>query len=249
MKVGRVEREWRKKAENNERMVFVLFDPDPAKKRFYEKSRGISDIVGLADSVFVGGSLNVTPYDVEEHIAMLRDYGAESVVIFPGGVNNIARGADAVLFMTLMNSVDPYWIIGAQVLAAPIVKRLGIEAIPTAYIIFGHGAAAGHIGRALPVPENTSYLVGAYVLAAELLGIRVAYIEAGSGSPLAISEEAVRAARQASEEVLIIAGGGIKEPSHAARILGAGANAIVIGTLVEKNPAKALKLIESVKKA
>ena len=247
--LGRVEKKWRSKAENNEKMVFVLLDPDPDKRELYTSNKQLKDIVGLADTVLVGGSLNVTPYDVEEYIAMLRDLGAETIVIFPGGVSNIARGADAILFMTLLNSVDPYWIIEAQILAAPIVKRLGLEAIPTAYIVYGHGAAAGHIGRALPIPETNPYLVGAYAAAAELLGIRAIYVEAGSGSPKAVGEKAVKAARRGAPSTILIAGGGIRDAHYAKKVLAAGADAIVIGTVVEKEPQKALEIIESAKRS
>ena len=145
--MGRVESLLRRRREAGERLFFLLSDPEkpipPGVVRRFEE--------GGADALLVGGSLNVTPYDVDAYVASLREEGVRlPVIIFPGGVSNVARSADAILFMTLLNSLDPYWLIGAQVAAAPIVKKLGLEAIPTGYLIVGHGGAAGHVGRALP---------------------------------------------------------------------------------------------------
>ena len=152
MKLGRVERELRRKVESGEKLFFLLSDPekpiDPRTVKLFSDAG--------ADALLVGGSLNVTPYDIDEYIASLRREGVKfPIILFPGGLNNIARAADAILFMTLMNSVDPYWLTGAQVAAAPLVRKLGLEPIPTAYIIVGHGGAAGHVGRALPIPYET----------------------------------------------------------------------------------------------
>ena len=244
---GRVEASWRKKLRASEKLGFVLLDPDPEKRHLYREET-LKDIISISDTILIGGSLNITPYDVDEFIDKIRDKGATTIVIFPGGVSNIGRKADAILYMTLMNSIDPYWIIEAQVLAAPIIKRLGLEAIPTAYLIYGYGAVAGHIGRALPIPEQHSYIVGAYAAAAELLGLKAVYLEAGSGSPKHVAEKAVRIAKSSMKTPILIVGGGIKEPEQAQKIANSGADAIVIGTIVEQNPEKALKILETLKK-
>ena len=245
MKPGRVERSLRRKLDSGERLFLLLSDP--------EKPLSPSTVLRFAeagaDALLVGGSLNVTPYDVDSYIESVRDAGVElPVIIFPGGLSNIARSADAILFMSLMNSLDPYWLVGAQVAAAPLIKRLGLEAIPTAYIIIGHGGAAGHIGRAHPIPYETPYITAAYTAAAELLGMRAAYLEAGSGAPRPVPPEAVAAARKASEEIMLIVGGGIRNREAARAALQAGADAVVVGTLAEKDPAKALEVLGEVKK-
>ncbi len=245
LKLGRVEKLLRSKVDAGERLVFVLVDP--------EKPVNTSVVANLvergADAVLVGGTLNVTPYDVDEYIRGLRAKGVNApIIIFPGGVNNIGREADAILFMSLLNSVDPYWLMGAQITAAPIIKRIGLETIPTAYIIYGHGGAAGHIGRSLPIPWETPYITAAYALAAEMMGMRLIYLEAGSGSPSAIPEKAVEYTRAVIEIPLLIVGGGIREPEKALNLVKAGAHGIVIGTVVEKKPEKAATIIEAVKK-
>ncbi len=244
--MGRVESLLRRRREAGERLFFLLSDPEkpipPGVVRRFEE--------GGADALLVGGSLNVTPYDVDAYVASLREEGVRlPVIIFPGGVSNVARSADAILFMTLLNSLDPYWLIGAQVAAAPIVKKLGLEAIPTGYLIVGHGGAAGHVGRALPVPVENSYLAAAYAAAAELMGLRFLYVEAGSGSPVPVPPEAVAAARRGGESLFLIAGGGVRTGEHARRLIEAGADALVVGTLAERDPEKAFEVLSEAKRA
>lgn len=240
----RVEEELRRKLGAGERLFLLLSDPekplDPSVVARFEEAG--------ADALLVGGSLNVTPYDIDDYVARLRDGGIKlPVVLFPGGLNNIAKSADAILFMTLLNSVESYWLMGAQVAAAPLVKKLGLEAIPTGYLIVGHGGAAGHVGRALPVPYENPYIAAAYAAAAELLGMRFLYLEAGSGAPRPLPPEAVAAARRGGPSLVIIAGGGVRSPEAARRLIEAGADAVVVGTLAERDPEAALAVLSAVK--
>jgi phosphoglycerol geranylgeranyltransferase len=240
-----VERSLRRRVEQGEKLVLVLVDPE---KRV--DPQAIKRMVDAgADAILVGGSLNVLPYDIDAQIKELREVGVNvPFIIFPGGLNNIARSADAILFMTLMNSLDPYWIMGAQIVAAPLIRKLGLEPIPTAYLIYGYGGAAGHVGRALPVPWQLPYMVAAYAMASEMLGTRLFYLEAGSGAPNPVPREAVEAARRSLEHSLLVVGGGIRSPDHARSVTEAGADAIVIGTIVEKDPKQAENIISQVKR-
>ncbi len=218
---------------------------DPEKPPLLER---VQMVLERATAILIGGSLNVTPYDIDELISSVRHASIDKpIILFPGGLNNIARNADAILFMSLLNSNDVYWVIGAQVSAAPIIAKLGLEALPTAYIIIGEGGAAGHVGRAQYIPPEKPELVAAYTLAAKLLGMRFVYLEAGSGARRHIPPEAIAAARKAAgQEIFLIAGGGIRTPDTAAKILEAGADAIVVGTLIEKNPEAALEIAEAI---
>ncbi len=245
MEPGKVERLLRGRVEAGEKLVFILIDPEkPVNPRMVRRA-----VEEGADAILIGGSLNVLPYDVDRTVEAIRSEGVRTpIIIFPGGVNNIAASADAILFMILMNSLDPYWVMGAQVAAAPLIKRLGLEPIPTGYLIYGYGGAAGHVGRAQPVPWQLPYMVTAYALAAEMLGLRVFYLEAGSGSPQPVPPEAVGAARKGLEISLLVVGGGIRDPDTASSIVDAGADAIVIGTIVERDPERAFKIIARVKK-
>ncbi len=199
--------------------------------------------------VLIGGSSGVTPYDVDDVILELRSHDVNApIVIFPGGINNIGREADAILYMSLLNTLDVYWAVGAQVLAAPIIAKLGIEPLPAAYVIVGEGGAAGHVGKAHPVPPDKPELVAAYVLAARFMGKRFVYLEAGSGARTHIPAETVSAAKRAAgSEVYLIVGGGIRDEETARTLLDAGADAIVIGTLLEKQPERAAELIRSIR--
>jgi phosphoglycerol geranylgeranyltransferase len=245
LKLGRVERELRRRVEAGEKLFLLLSDPEkPLSPETVERlsSAGV-------DALLVGGSLNVTPYDIDEYVERLRSAGVRlPVIIFPGGLNNIARSADAILFMTLMNSVDPYWLAGAQVAAAPIVRRLGLEVIPTTYVIVGYGGAAGHIGRAMPIPYETPYIAAAYALAGAYLGSHLVYLEAGSGAPQPVPVEAVSLSRRVLDDQLLIVGGGIRSPEAARERLEAGADGIVVGTLAERDPEKTLAILSTVKK-
>lgn len=243
---GKVEEYLRSKARRGEKAVFVLIDPDPSK----HPQKGVEEVPKLidgweVDAILVGGSLGVSEGEVNRAVSALRETGLP-IILFPGNVNGISPMADAILFMSLLNSADPYYIIGAQVVGAPIVKRLGIEALPTAYIVMGGETAVGHIGWVRPIPIDYPEIVSAYAMAAELLGMRFVYLEGGSGAPRPVSPEAVRAVRRTTG-LYIIVGGGIREPDTAAEILRSGADAIVLGTIVEKNPEKAREIVAAAK--
>lgn len=243
---GRVEEYLRAKARRGEKAVFILIDPDPAKhvKNSIEEIPRLVREWGI-DAILVGGSLGISEIEVSSAISILREAGVP-IILFPGNVNGISPAADAILFMSLLNSADPYYIIGAQVVGAPIVKRYGLEALPTAYILMGSNTAVGHIGWARPIPEEVPEVAAAYATAAELLGMRFIYLEGGSGAPKPVSPDVVRAVRK-STGLYIITGGGIREPETAIEILRAGSDAIVLGTILEKNPEKAWEIVKAVK--
>ena len=208
----------------------------------------VTPVLKRATAILIGGSLNVTPYDIDELVHTLRANDiTKPVILFPGGLNNIARSADAILFMSLLNSNDIYWVIGAQVAAAPIIARLGLEALPTAYIIVGEGGAAGHMGRAQYIPPEKPEIVTAYTLAAKYLGMHYIYLEAGSGAHRHIPVETVSYVRRAvGDGIFLIVGGGIRTPDTAQKIIQAGADAIVIGTLIERNPEEARRIADAI---
>ncbi len=221
---------------------------DPAK---------VSDLSGLAnvarklaeagtDAFLIGGSIGVSESDIDLVVNALRESG-KPIILFPGNVNGLSKLADAVLFMSLLNSDDPYYIIGAQVLGAPIIKRYGLEPLPTAYIVVGYGGAAGFIGRARPLPVDKDELGVAYALAAEYLGMKYIYLEAGSGSPQPIPPKYVRSISSAISRSYLIVGGGIRRSDDAISIANAGANMIVTGNLIEENPTSAIELIKAIK--
>uniref|UniRef100_A0A7J3SKI2 Geranylgeranylglyceryl phosphate synthase n=1 Tax=Fervidicoccus fontis TaxID=683846 RepID=A0A7J3SKI2_9CREN len=221
---------------------------DPQKTDAGEAERIGRELMDLGtDAFLVGGSLGVDQREAEEVVKKLKSSGAP-VIIFPGDVNNVVRGADAILFMSLLNSDSVYHLIGAQVQGAILVKKYHLEPLPTGYIIIGYGGAAGYVGRARPIPLDQPYIAVAYAMAAEMLGMKYIYLEAGSGSPQSVPPEIVRAVKKNLEEAFLIVGGGIRTPDAAKLIVEAGADMIVTGNILEKDLGAAKDIIRAIKR-
>ncbi|MGC9210151.1 MAG: geranylgeranylglyceryl/heptaprenylglyceryl phosphate synthase [Acidilobus sp.] len=231
------------------KLHFTLIDPE---KSTPEEAERIAKIASEAESsaILVGGSLGVYEPSLTDVVRASKKSGLP-VILFPGNINGLTPAADAVFFMTLVNSDDPYYITGVQAQAAPIVLRMKLEVIPTAYIIVGHGGAAGYVGRARPIPYDRPDLAAAYSLASAMLGAKVIYLEAGSGAPRPVPPEAIRAARRALDELgfdgLLIVGGGINTPEDAVRAVEAGADGIVNGTIVERSPFQLKEIVSAIR--
>ena len=154
------------------------------------------------------------------------------VILFPGNITGVSRFADAILFSSLLNSTNPYFIVGAQALGAVEVQRCGIESIPMGYLIFGNNSAASFIGQVNSLPASKPSLAVIYALAAKYLGMRTLYLEAGSGAGEPIPQETIRMVREAYDGILIV-GGGITTPEVASRAATAGADVLVVGNLLQ----------------
>ncbi len=237
----------KKKSREGEKSIFILIDPEKTSGSENDLLEKTLRIAGEGvDAFLVGGSLGVGGDDLDKTVLTLKKTNVP-VILFPGSVAGISKYADAVLFISLLNSENPYYIIGAQVEGAVIIKRLGLEAIPTAYVIMGEGGAAGYMGRARPIPLNMSYIALAYALAAEMLGMRFIYLESGSGSEKNVPPETVSLIRK-NTNLYIITGGGIRDEKTACEILKAGSDAIVLGTIFEKDLDKTISIIRTIKK-
>ena len=156
------------------------------------------------------------------------------VVLFPGNVSGVSRFADAILFSSLLNSNNPYFIIGAQSLGAMAVYESGIESIPMGYLVFGNNSATSFIGQVNSLPPSKPNLAVIYALAAKYLGMRTLYLEAGSGAGEPIPQGTIQAVRRVYDGILI-AGGGITTPEAAAKAANAGADILVIGNLLQSS--------------
>jgi len=216
-----------------EALLAVLLDPakldrDSARRISKDAREGGADLILVGGSVGAGLGLNDTILGAKEGSDL-------PVILFPGNVDGVSPHADAILFMSLFNSSNPYWIVQAQALAAPVVKRMGIEAIPTAYLIVepGQRSAAGWVGWANPIPRDKPEIALAYAMAAELLGIRWIYLEAGSGAESPVPVEMVAAIRS-NTNLGIIVGGGLRSPSSVEERVRAGADVVVVGTHIEE---------------
>lgn len=187
-----------------------------------------------ASAVLVGGSSATDQFELAKVVSDIKDSVKIPVILFPGNVTGVSPRADAILFSSLLNSEDPYFITGAQALGAIAVKKNRIEPLPTAYIIVGEGTAAWFVGRARGIPFHKPNLAVMYSLAAQYMGMRFVYLEAGSGAAQNVPAEMVAAVRKHYDGTLIV-GGGIKTPEMASTIAKAGADIIVVGTMIEKD--------------
>jgi len=243
--VGRVHSYIINKLLNGEKLHFTLIDPDKTSDLDrLEKMAEAAKSYGT-DAFLIGGSLGVTPEEADSVAKTLKSVGLP-VIIFPGNLNCITRYADAIMFMTLMNSLDPYYVIGAQVAAAPIVKKYGLETLPTAYLVIYSGTSVAHVGRVNPVPSNKPEIVLAYAWAAEMLGMKYIYLEAGSGAPAHVPPIMPKLVKE-NTNLIVIVGGGIREPSTAADLAKAGADIIVTGTIVEEKLERLQLIIKEIK--
>ncbi|MGB9959319.1 MAG: geranylgeranylglyceryl/heptaprenylglyceryl phosphate synthase [Candidatus Bathyarchaeales archaeon] len=188
-------------------------------------------------AIMIGGSTFVSVKHLDAVVKNVKRVVKIPVILFPNNVTSISRYADAIWFMSLINSVDPYFLIGAQVLGAPLVKRYGLEPIPLGYIIVGEGGTAGIVGKAVPIPYDKPELAVAHALAGQYLGMRFIYLEAGSGAKKPVPQEMIRAVRHYIDVPLIV-GGGIKSRAQALAAASAGADIIVTGNVVENGQVK-----------
>jgi phosphoglycerol geranylgeranyltransferase len=215
-------------------LQFALIDPDPVKQntKTAAKIAMYAEQAG-SDAILIGGSTVFDQRFVDETIIAIKEKVEIPIIIFPGGISNVSREADAILFMSLLNSEDPYFIIGQQALASYTVKMAGLEPISTGYLIIEPGATAGWIGKAKLLPRTKPKLTAAYSLAAEMIGYKLIYLEAGSGSEC-IPCETIKLC-SSFVNIPLIAGGGVNSKESAREFVEAGADIIVMGSFLENN--------------
>jgi phosphoglycerol geranylgeranyltransferase len=222
---------------------------DPAK----QDPRAAAEICGIAcelgtDAIMVGGSTGVTQENLDRTVQAIKSKVDVPVIYFPSGAHAISPYADAMYFMSMLNSRNTRMVMREQAAGAPIVKKLKLETISMGYIIVAPGMKVGEVGEADVIPRDNPKLAVAYALAAQYLGMDYVYLEAGSGAPQAVPEEMIAAVRSAIDIPLLV-GGGIRDGETAARVKRAGASVVVTGTVVENGEfAERLKnIIQAVK--
>ncbi len=207
-----------------------------------------SEASGTA-AIMIGGSTFASQEHLDNTVKEIKNATKIPTILFPNNITGITRYADAVLFMSLLNSVDPYFLMGVQILGAPLIKKFGIEPIPMGYVIVGEGGTAAIVGKAIPVPYGKPELVAAHALAGNYLGMRFIYLEGGSGAINPVPPEMIRATKSVISGHLIV-GGGIKTKEQAVTAAAAGADIIVTGNLVESagSEQKVANIIRAIKK-
>ncbi len=225
---------------------FTLIDPDettdPGNMAGEAYDRG-------TDAILVGGTVGVQGEVLDTAVKEIKENVRIPVILFPSDLSGLSPHADAVLFLSLLNSRNPYYISGVQALAAPIIARMGLEVISTAYLITEPGGetAAGWVGDARPLPVRKPQISAAYALAATYMGFKMIYLEAGSGARYPVDNRIVSSVRSVTNLPLMV-GGGIRSPEVAAEKVLMGADIIVTGTAVE-NGADVEEFVRAVREA
>ena len=213
----------------------VLIDPDKVNAAILDD---LIDRVTNAqvDYLLVGGSL-VISNRLDEVVTQLKSNCDIPVILFPGSPSQITRHADALLYLSLISGRNPELLIGQHVISAAAVKQSGLEIISTGYMVIDGGAptTVSYISNAAPIPSDKNEIAQCTAMAGEMLGMKLIYMDAGSGAKKAITESMIEKVSQVIEVPLVI-GGGIKDPEKAYLNCKAGADVIVIGNAIEKDP-------------
>jgi phosphoglycerol geranylgeranyltransferase len=213
---------------------FVLIDPD---QKNHSNIEGFVQAANESevDALLVGGSLMMDAGN-HDRVAQIKKNANMPVIFFPGGVTQLNGHYDAMFFMSLLSGRNPHYLIGEQAIAAPVVKDIGIETIPMGYLLLDGGTTTTveFMSSTKPIPMDRPDITVAHALAAQYLGKKFVYLEAGSGAKIPVSIETIEAVKN-QIEIPIIVGGGLKTPKAAEERVKAGASFIVTGTVTEKS--------------
>jgi len=252
---NKVETRLKKCKKGGKTAIFLLVDSENlsstsnAEKTAIELFKASKSMKNLFPVILVGGSSATDQMAMDKAVRILRKKAKMPIVLFPGNITGVVPKAHAILFTSLMNSENPYYITQAQALGAPLVRKFELEALPTAYLVIGDGTSAWFFGNVRGIPFDKPKIAAAYAMAAQYLGMRFVYLEAGSGAKQSVTPEMVATVRKVFDGFIIV-GGGIKAAKIANSIIRAGADGLVIGTLLEQTNGlkKFTEMVKSIKK-
>lgn len=217
------------------KLFALLIDPDSLSEN--ELCLLLDEAQKAAVDLFlVGGSL-LTRDALDDCLTQIKKGSTKPTVLFPGSIMQMSEKADALLFLSLVSGRNPDLLIGNQVIAAPYLRQMELETIATAYMLIESGAltTAQYMSGSLPLPRHKPEIAACTAMAAEMLGFKLIYLDGGSGAEHAVSEELIRAVRE-SVDIPIVVGGGIRSAEQAQASCAAGADVVVVGNAIEKNP-------------
>lgn len=229
----------------NEKVHMTLLDPE---KEIDTGEIGSHIEKAGSDAIMLGGSTGIDEKKLDGTIEGLKESTRLPIILFPSSSRSLSRHADAIYFMSLLNSMDVRIIVGEQRRAARIIKEYGLETIPMGYIIVEPGMKVGEVGRADVLKRDDIDGAIGYSLVAQYFGMKLVYLEAGSGAPKPAATGMVSAVKKEIEIPLIV-GGGIRTSEDARKIAEAGADIVVTGTIVEKDASVLGDIVKSVKDA
>ncbi|MFC1490246.1 geranylgeranylglyceryl/heptaprenylglyceryl phosphate synthase [Candidatus Latescibacterota bacterium] len=212
----------------------VLVDPDRASADTIARQAEQCEDAGV-DAILVGTSL-MMGNGFDTYVETIADAVNIPVIIFPGGKSQVSGNADAILFLSLLSGRNPDLIIGEQIKSAPMIKAIGLEAVSTAYLLVDSGriTSVEFMSNTKPIPSDKAEIAVAHAIAAEIFGMKMVYLEAGSGALNSVPDEMVRAV-STSVDIPVMVGGGIRTPESVAAKVAAGASFIVVGNHLEKS--------------
>lgn len=214
------------------KLHFALIDPDGADISTIDRVAAAIQRAGC-DAIMVGGSTSAVGQANDLTIQAVKKGSTLPVIIFPGNWSAVSPHADAIFFMSILNSRNPYFITKAQALGAYSVKMFNLEPLPMGYLVVEPGETVGWIAEADPIPRRKPKIAAAYALAAQFMGMDLVYLEAGSGASEPVPDSMISMVR-AVVDIPILVGGGIRTPEQASRVVRAGADIVVTGTLIER---------------
>ena len=221
------------KRSSGEKIHMTLIDPASQSP---EKSSLIAVDAERAGTDFfmIGGSTGITQKVMDDCVSEIKKHTDTSVIIFPGSSSMVSRYADAIYFMSLLNSTDPEFIVRHQMKASQFLKKINLETIPMGYIVFEPGMTVGKVGKVDLIGKDDHDQALSYALAAQFFGMKLIYFEAGSGASRHISPSLISAVRP-NIDIPLIVGGGIRSAQSAKEVSIAGADIVVTGTIAEKS--------------
>ncbi len=227
------------------KQIAVLIDPDKSAAVHLARLLELT-AQAKVDFFFVGGSL-ILRDQLDDCLTYLKAHTNTPCILFPGSVLQINPKADSILLLVLISGRNPEFLIGQQVIAAPYLKESKLETIATGYMLIegGNPTTVSYISNTTPIPHDKPDIAACTAMAGEMLGLKVIYMDAGSGAATPVSETMIQMVRQTIDIPLII-GGGIRTPEKAYANLKAGADVIVIGNALEKDPAQIIDIAAAV---
>ncbi len=222
-------------AKKGKKLFALLIDPDKQTKKTIEKLFIALESKKGPDLILVGGSLLFN--GISEIIQTIKKHTKIPVFLFPGSALHVTGNADGILLLSLISGRNPEFLIGNHVQAAPIIKKAKLEVISTGYILINSGVSTSvsYMSNTAPIPFEKNDIAVATALAGEMLGLKLIYLEAGSGAQKPVSGTMIKAVKN-NLTIPLIVGGGIKNQTQLEQILKAGADMVVVGTAAEKNP-------------
>jgi len=220
----------------------VLIDPDKIENISTCYSLINMSVENKVDFFLVGGSL-LTNLNLNKVVSLIKENCNIPVILFPGSNMHINASADAILFLSLISGRNPDLLIGQHVIAAPILKKSGLEILPTGYILIdgGNVSTVSYMSNTTPIPGEKYSVATCTAMAGEMLGLKLIYLDAGSGAKTPISSKMISSVKKSIDLPLIV-GGGIDSVEKASQALIAGADLIIVGNAIESNPDLLLEL-------